>query len=211
MKPTIILLLLTYSTCLSQNEIGALTDISNKYKLIRELLGSNALRQYHTDYSCQETSEKGSLTFYFNGNELKHIVHSYEKGHVKFRDEFYIWDDELFFHYAIHNIWYKDYEKNKYGKREIVDVTLTLEERFYFKNHRIIKCQFKDFENRSNTPKRIKTNNIRNKNIGCDQASKALEKYMILLKYQEMKVEDACNLPRSITNRDVQDIIAGDI
>ncbi|MBQ0734087.1 hypothetical protein [Aquimarina celericrescens] len=211
MKPTIILLLLTYSTCLSQNKIGALTDISNKYKLIRELLGSNALRQYHTDYSCQETLEKGSLTFYFNGNELKHIVHSYEKGHVKFRDEFYIWDDELFFHYAIHDIWYKDYEKNKYGKREIVDVTLTLEERFYFKNHRIIKCQFKDFENRSNTPKRIKTNNIRNKNIGCTQASKALEKYMILLKYQEMKVEDACNLPRSITNRDVQDIIAGDI
>ncbi len=207
MKPTLLLLLLTSIICLGQNKKGALSDISNKYQLIRELLDTNALRQHHTDYSCDETSEKGSLTFYYNGNELKHIVHSYEKGHVKFRDEFYIWDDELFFQYAIHNIWFKDYERNTYGKRKMINVTLTLEERFYFKNKSVIKCQFKDFENRSNRPRRVKTNNVRNKNVGCDQATKALEKFSILLKYQEIKIEDACNLPRSINTMDFRGII----
>ncbi len=207
MRPTLLLLFFTSIICLGQNKKGTLSDISNKYQLIRELLDTDALRQHHTDYSCQETSEKGSLAFYYNGSELKHIVHSYEKGHVKFRDEFYIWDDQLFFQYAIHNIWYKDYEKNKYGKRKMVNVTITLEERFYFKDNRIIKCQFKDFENKSNYPKRIRTNHVRNKNVGCDQATKALEKFAILSTYQEIKVEDACNLPRSITHGNVQNMI----
>ncbi|GAA4274681.1 hypothetical protein U6A24_08950 [Aquimarina gracilis] len=207
MKPTVLLLLITSSICLGQNKRGPISDISNKYQLIRELLDTNALRQHHTDYSCEETSEVGSLTFYYNGNELKHIIHVYEKGHVKYRDEFYVWDDQLFFQYAIHNIWYKDYERNRYGKRKMVNVTLTLEERFYFKDHKIIKCQFKDFENRSNTPKRIRTNNVRNKNIGCNEASKALEKFDILIKYQEASIDDACNLPRSITDIDPQNII----
>ncbi|AXT63530.1 hypothetical protein D1816_25360 [Aquimarina sp. AD10] len=208
MKPTIIaLLLLTTYTCFGQSRKSALSDIRNKYQLIRELLDSNALRQHHTDYSCKETSEEGTLTFYYNSSELKHISHNYTKGHVNYRDEFYIWDDELFFQYSIHNIWYKDYERNKSGKLEKVDVTLTLEERFYFENNAIIKCQFKDYENRSNTPKIIKTQHIRNKNVGCDQAQDALEKFNTLLQYQEINIKDACNLPRSITKTEIIDII----
>lgn len=207
MKPTLLLLLITSSLCLGQTKKGPLSDIKNKYQLIRELLDSNALRQHYTDYSCEETSEKGSLTFYYNGNELKHIVHSYEKGHVKYRDEFYVWDDQLFFQYAIHNIWYKDYERNKYQKRQIVNVTLTLEERFYFNDNVVIKCQFKDFENRSNRPKKIRTNNIRNINIGCKEASKALKKFEVLLQYQDANIEDACNLPRSISKIDPNHVI----
>ncbi len=206
MKPTILLLLLTSNICIGQNKKGAISDISNKYQLIRELISTNALRQLHTDYTCEETSEEGALTFYYNGNELKHIIHTHTQGHVKYRDEFYIWNDELFFQYAIHNISYIDIERNKSKKRQKVDVTLTLEERFYFKDRKVIKCQFKDFENRSNR-KNITTNYVRNKNIGCDQAVKAIEKFEILLQYQESNIEDACNLPKSITNIEPQDII----
>ena len=181
-----------------QSKKGALTDIKNKYQLIRELLDSNALRQHHTDYSCKENSENGTLTFYYNGNELKHIVHSHIKGHVKYRDEFYIWDDQLFFQYAVHNVWYKDYERSSSGKLKMVDVTLTLEERFYFKDEQVIKCQFKDFENRSNNPKQVKTRNVRNKNVGCEEAQKAIEKFNLFMQYQNTNIENACNLPRSI-------------
>ncbi len=212
MKPTFFLVLfLTSSISLGQNKKGALSDIRNKYQLIRELVDTNTLRQHHTDYSCPESLEHGALTFYYNGNELKHIIHTYHQGHVKYQDEYYIWDDQLFFQYATHNIWYKDYEKSRSGKRLLVHVTLTLEERFYFKDREIIKCQFKDFENRSNNPKKIKTNYIRNINIGCDQAENAIEKYNLLLNFQKMNIEDACNLPKSITNMEPQDIIYGNI
>ncbi len=207
MKPTIVLLLLCTCLCFGQNKKGALSDIKNKYQLIRELVDTNALRQHHTDYSCEETAERGALSFYYNGTELKHIVHTYTKGHVKYRDEFYVWDNELFFQYAIHNIWYKDYERSKSGRLRKVNVTLTLEERFYFKNRTILKCQFKDFENRSTNPKARKTQYVRNKNIGCDQAQKALEKFDVLLKYQESEIEDACNLPKSITNTEPSEVI----
>ncbi len=206
MRPTILLLLLTSSICFGQSSKGTLSDIKNKYQLIRELLDSNALRQHHIEYSCEDISEKGAYTLYYNSSELKHINHTYMQGHVKYRDEFYIWDDELFFHYATHKIWYKDYERNRSGKRQMINVTLTLEERFYFKDEKIIKCQFKDFENRSNKPK-IKTNYVRNNNIGCDQAQNALDKFHFLLKYKEIKAEDACNLPRSITRSEPQDHI----
>ncbi|MCK8524024.1 hypothetical protein M0D21_20775 [Aquimarina sp. D1M17] len=207
MKPTIVLLLLCTCLGFGQSKKGALSDIKNKYLLIRELVDSNALRVHHTDYSCEETSETGALTFYYNGTELKHIIHTYTKGHVKYRDEFYIWDDELFFQYATHDIWYKDYKRKKNGKLQLVNVTLTLEERFYFKNRQILKCQFKDFENRSDNPKRKTTAYVRNKNVGCEEANKALEKYSILLKYQDINIENACDLPRSITNKEPQDII----
>ncbi|TSE09542.1 MULTISPECIES: hypothetical protein [Aquimarina] len=212
MKPTIVLvLLLTSFISLGQTRKGALSDIRNKYQLIRELVDTNTLRQHHTEYSCEEAIEKGGLTFYYNGNELKHIIHTHTKGHVKYRDEFYIWDDELFFQYATHKISYKDYERSKSGKRQLVDVILTLEERFYFKERNVIKCQFKDFENRSNRPKEIKTNNVRNVNVGCDQAQSALKKFDLLLRYQDMEIEDACNLPKSITKIEPLDGIYGNL
>ena len=212
MKPTAVLLLFLYvSISFGQNSKGALSDIKTKYQLIKELVETNALRQHHTVYSCRETSEQGALSFYFNGNELKHIVHTYNKGHVKFRDEFYVWDEELFFQYATHNIWYKDYGRDRYGKRKLIDVTLTLEERFYFKDGNIIKCQFKDFENRSNKPKQKRTEYVRNKNVGCDQATNALEKFAFLLKYQNTNVKDACNLPKSITSIEPLNVIYGNV
>ncbi len=192
---------------MGQTRKGALSDIRNKYQLIRELVDTNTLRQHHTEYSCKEAIEKGGLTFYYNGNELKHIIHTHTKGHVTYRDEFYVWDDELFFQYATHKIWYKDYERSSSGRRQLVNVTLTLEERFYFNERNIIKCQFKDFENRSNRPKKIKTNNVRNINVGCDQAQSALKKFDLLLKYQDIEIEDACNLPKSITKTEPLDAI----
>lgn len=212
MRSTILLVLLLIShISLGQNKKGDLSDIRNKYQLIRELVDTNTLRQHHTDYSCNESSEKGSLTFYYNGTELKHIIHTYTQGHVKYRDEFYIWDDQLFFQYATHKIWYKEYERSRSGKRRLVNIVLTLEERFYFKDRNIIKCQFKDFENRNSSPKKIRTNNIRNINVGCDQAQTALEKFDLLLDFQKMEIEDACNLPKSITNTESLDHIYGNI
>lgn len=212
MKSTIVLVFfITSFTSLSQSRKGVLSDIRNKYQLIRELVDTNTLRQHHTEYSCDEAIEKGGLTFYYNGNELKHIIHTYTKGHVKFRDEFYIWDDELFFQYAIHKISYKDYEKNYSGRRQLVNVILTLEERFYFEERNVIKCQFKDFENRNNRPKEIKTNNVKNVNVDCDQAQNALKKFDILLRYQNIEIKDACNLPKSITKTEPLDGIYGNI
>ncbi|WP_103071431.1 hypothetical protein [Aquimarina sediminis] len=212
MKPTtVFVFLLTsfISFCQSRKEV--LSDIRNKFELIKELVDANTLRQHHTDYSCHQTLGEGSLTFYYNGNELKHVIHTYSQGHVKYKDEYYVWDDQLIFQYATHDIWYKDYERTRSGKRKLVNVTLTLEERFYFKDRNAIKCQFKDYKNRSNSPKKIKTNHVRNINIDCDQSQNALDKFDLLLKFQKMKIEDACNLPKGITKTGALDMIYGNL
>ena len=208
MKPTITLLLcLSSYICIGQTIKEDLSDIKNKYQLIRELVETNTLRQYHTNYPCKNLPEKGNLTFYYNGNELKYIMHTYTQEHIKYRNEFYIWDDQLFFQYTTYKIWYKHLEKQRYGKYNLVDVTLTLEKRFYFKGRNIIKCQFKNFENRSNKPKKIKTNHVKNISIGCDQAQNSLKEFDDLMCFQENTIKDACNLPRSISNTESLDII----
>ena len=64
-------------------------------------------------------------------------------GHSTYRNEFYIWDDQLFFQYTTQIIRYKDYSKKGKIKSLIKDITLTLEDRFYFKDKKAIKCQIK--------------------------------------------------------------------
>ncbi|MBW1297541.1 hypothetical protein [Aquimarina litoralis] len=213
MKPTLILyvFLLSFSLTYGQNKKEILADIKNKYSLIRELIDTNTLRQLHTDYTCQESLEKGSITFYYNSRELKHIVHKYTQGRVTYEDEYYVWDDELFFEFSKHKVRYKDYERSKKKKIKKVNVVLTLEERFYFYNLLPIKCQFKDFETRSNRSKNPKTNYVRNKNTDCENANKVLEKYAILLEYQDMDMVDTCDLPRSIAKIISDDVIYGSL
>ncbi|WP_378173020.1 hypothetical protein [Aquimarina sp. SS2-1] len=201
MKPTLLLsfCILTSALSLAQEKREILVDIKSKYLLIRELIDTNTLRQYYTDYTCEESVEKGTLTFYFNSRELKHILHQYTQGYVSFKDEYYVWDDQLFFAFSTHEITYKDYEKNKKKRIQKVDVVLTLEERFYFHNFEPIKCQFKDFETRSNRSKNPTTNYVRNKTADCDQTDRIIEKFNTLLAYQNVIIDDECELPRSIS------------
>lgn len=201
MKPTLVLSFCILSSVISfgQNNAEILADIKSKYSLIRELVDTNTLRQYYTDYTCEESLEKGTLTFYYNSRELKHIIHQYTQGYVTYKDEYYVWDDELFFEFSTHKMKYQDYEKNRKKKIKKIDVVLTLEERFYFHNFEPIKCQFKDFVTKSNRAKNPTTNYVRNEDTNCDQANRIIEKYEVLLKYQNINIEDACALPRSIS------------
>ena len=200
MKPTLILSLciLTSVISLAQENREILADIKSKYLLIRELVDNNTLRQYYSDYTCEESLEKGTLTFYYNSRELKHIIHQYTQGYVSYKDEYYIWDDQLFFEFSTHKVKYQDYEKNKKKRIQKVKVTLTLEERFYFHDFEPIKCQFKDFETRSNRVKNPKTNYVKNQITDCNQANRIIEKYNVLLGYQNITIDDSCILPRSI-------------
>ncbi|WP_299220584.1 hypothetical protein [uncultured Aquimarina sp.] len=209
MKPTLILSLciLTSAISLAQEKREILADIKSKYLLIRELVDNNTLRQYHSDYTCEESLEKGTLTFYYNSRELKHIIHQYTQGYVSYKDEYYIWDDQLFFEFSTHKVKYQDYEKNRKKRIQKIDVTLTLEERFYFHNFEPIKCQFKDFETRSNRAKNPKTNYVKNQITDCNQASRVIEKYNVLLEYQNMTIDDSCILPRSIARIVSDDVI----
>ncbi|WP_298540959.1 hypothetical protein [uncultured Aquimarina sp.] len=209
MKPTLILSLciLTSVISLAQEKREILADIKSKYLLIRELVDNNTLRQHYSDYTCEESLEKGVLTFYYNSRELKHIIHRYTQGYVSYKDEYYIWDDQLFFEFSTHKVKYQDYEKNRKKRIQKVDVTLTLEERFYFHDFEPIKCQFKDFETRSNRAKNPKTNYVRNQITDCNQANRIIEKYNVLLEYQNMIIDDSCILPRSIAKIVSDDVI----
>ncbi|WP_062060431.1 hypothetical protein [Aquimarina longa] len=197
---TVLLFILISCTSLAQSQKSTLYDIKNKYQLIKELINTNTLRQYYTDYQHDKSVKNGSLTFYFNSSELKHIIHKYTQGNTQYKDEYYIWDDQLFFQYSTTKIKYTDYEKKTYQKkRKLINITLTIEERFYFKNRNTIKCQFKSFENRSNNPNKIKTNYVSNIDIECNQAQNVLKKFDLLFEFQKTEIGDPCNLPKSIT------------
>ncbi|MEW7279306.1 hypothetical protein ABW636_11990 [Aquimarina sp. 2201CG1-2-11] len=199
MKPiflTIILLTSSFSFCQNKKEI--LSDIHNKYQVIKELMSKDALRQYNTGYTFNISYKKSPLTFYYNGNELKYIEHIYTWGHTTYKDEFYVWDDQLFFQYTTQVIRYKDYRKKGVIKSDVKNITLTLEDRFYFKNRKAIKCQFKSFQNHNDSIK-ITTHRVRNITTECDLAENVLEKFDILKKLQAKEVESAKELPKSIS------------
>ncbi len=200
MKPVLVVItLLTTLFSLAQDKDEILSDIENKYQVINEFMSTDALRQYHTEYKYSDTSKKGPLTFYYNGNELKYILHIYVWGHITYRDEFYIWDDQLFFQNTTHTIRYKDYRKKRFGKRTIENITLTLTDKFYFKEGKLIKCEFKNYQNSSTTLKKIRANQMKDISTACDKANNALEKFEILKKFQEKEIKNSRDLPRSIS------------
>lgn len=213
MKPALIvyIYLCACTLTIAQSKKEIFADIKNKYSLIRELVDNNTLRQFYTDYTCEESLEKGSITFYYNSRELKLIVHRYTQGRVSYEDEYYVWDNELFFEFSKHKVRYKDYKHSKKKKVKKIDVVLNLEERFYFYNLLPIKCQFKDFETRSNRSKNPKTNYVKNKSTNCEEAGRILEKYNILLDFQNTEMVDTCALPRSIAKIISDDVIYGSL
>ena len=196
----IVLVLITCNTVLAQEKKEILSDIKNKFELINELIANNALRQFHSEYNCNEASENGTLVFYYNSSELKKIAHNYTKGRVKYTDDYYIWDDQLFFHYSTHKLTYNDHYKNNFGKRLRTKVQLTLEERFYFHNEVAVKCQFKDFETQSHHKNNPSSNYVRNHTTSCDDAESVLKKYEALILFQDQNIADSCILPKSIQN-----------
>ena len=206
----ILLMLITYNKVLAQEKNEILSDIKNKFELINELIANNALRQFHSEYNCNESSGNGSLVFYYNSSELKKITHNYTKGRVKYTDDYYIWDDQLFFHYSTHKLTYNDYHKNRSGRKLKTKVQITLEERFYFHNEIAVKCQFKDFETRSNLKNNPSSNYVRNQTTSCDDATNVLKKYEALILFQNQNITDSCILPKSIQNIPV-DAIYGEL
>ena len=196
----ILLVLITSIDTLAQEKKEILSDIKNKFELINELIAKNALRQFHSEYNCNESSGNGSLVFYYNSSELKKITHNYSKGRVKYTDDYYIWDDELFFHYSTHKLTYNDYYKSHSGRKLKTKVQLTLEERFYFHNTIAVKCQFKDFETRTHYKKNPSSNYVRNQTTSCDEAANVLKKYDALILFQNQNITDSCILPKSIQN-----------
>lgn len=213
MKSALIVYIYLFSCTLTfaQSKKEIFADIKNKYSLIRELANNNTLRQFYTDYTCEESLEKGSITFYYNSRELKLIVHQYTKEKVSYKNEYYVWDDELFFQFSKHKVRYEDYKRAKKKRIKKIDVMLNLEERFYFYNLFPIKCQFKYFETKSNPIKNPKTNYVRNTSTDCENSGRILEKYTILLDFQNIEIEDNCALPRSIAKIISDDVIYGSL
>ncbi|WP_025742138.1 hypothetical protein [Aquimarina pacifica] len=193
---------------LGQNRKETLSDMTNKYHLIRELIDTNTLRQYHTDYPCQDPIEKGDLTFYYNSSELKHIVHTYILDHIKYRDEFYVWNNKLFLLHASHKIRFQDYKKNTLiNIGELINVTVTYDEYLYLKDDTVINYVFDCFENRSDAPEKTNSRSIKSQRIKSGQLDRILKKFNALLYFQKTKIKGPTSLPKSITKKEPQDII----
>ncbi len=188
MKPTIIVSIYTFVATISygQSKIEILNDNKDKYALICELISKDTLQQHDIDYTCEDTSEKGTLTYYYNSRELKHILHEYKQDLIQYKDEYYIWDDQLFFGISVKKI-----EEH------------AIEERFHFYNSNPISCQYKNFETQNNR--------VLNESNDCKNASNIIERYDLLVNYQYSDTKGNCIFPKGVLRILKKNTIQGDL
>ncbi|MFC5044724.1 hypothetical protein ACFSTE_22285 [Aquimarina hainanensis] len=188
----ITVLLLSCLNVESQDQKGIISDISTKYEVIRELIGSNSFSKENSSYFCKDFTESGIITYYYNSSELKHILHTYTQNHISHKDEYYVWNNQLFFQLTTHTTHYKTYKESP----DPIDITHTMEKRYYFDKEKSILCKVKEYQTKNNQP--IKTNSVSSKKIRCNQSQDILKKYKILLDYKSKKSTDNCMVAREM-------------
>lgn len=199
MKTNLLLIFVIFSqTLFAQSEKERLSDINNKQVLIQDLVDSNSFRQYYAEYLNEKSSEKGILSFYYNGNELKHVFHIYTKNNISYQDEYYIWDDELIFLLAT-----KTSKQTK--DSDPVQMINKYEEYFYFHKEEAIKCLSKNSRlKRKSTGLQKQKLYVTNKVDICDRTEQIFERFTQLLEYQKLHIKKATNLPMSrISKNDI--------
>jgi len=212
MKTAVLLSFYSLNLTLSfgQSQEEKLSYINNKNEVIRELIDNGALRQYYTCYNCSP-SEKGTLTFYYNSSELKHILHQYTLGRISYKDEYYIWNNELFFQLSTHTIKYPGYQDRTVNFGQITEVTLTIEDQYYFNNGEPIKCETKSIESRNGQDNTAPIVYTASQAINCKTIDKITKKYNLLLEYQNKHIKNPCDLSRTIPKIIPFDFINNDL
>jgi len=167
-----------------------LTDINNKYQIIRELVEGNALRQLHTAYQDENNKEKGELTFYYNGNELKHVKHVFLEKNIVWVEEYYIWDDQLFLQY--NGALQKEQEINF---NTLQDIDLEYTGAYYYYNEQPFPCLIDQGNAETLVPK-----------VSCEQAIQVRDKFHSIILENETKLQDPIDFPKNISRRLADDV-----
>jgi len=193
----ILLLFIPFLNGHGQHNANVFSKIESKHEVISELLNINALRQLHVIYNYEKDVENGSISFYYNGSELKHIQHLFTRDQIEFIDKYFIWDEEL----IAKSRSYKTRSKTELEKLacDLGKHIKQFEEYFYFSNKKPIKCTLIISDVIPDINSNIsQINEIRTVNLGCEEIEEIFNTFAILLKKQKNESSRKDLFPKAI-------------
>ncbi|MEO1586542.1 MAG: hypothetical protein AAFS00_04595 [Bacteroidota bacterium] len=163
----------------SQTTEADIQDIREKYAYITQNI--NSMRVVQINIECPTYPESGALTFYYEGERLRLVVHDYsDGGHGGGENQYFVWDGQMFFYYANGGYW-------TFAQSEgdtPVTVDHVEEYRYYYKEKIPIRYLEKRYSCKS-TDKNQKTSaQVPNEEGSYGAAEEALEEFQKMLLFE---------------------------
>jgi len=208
---TLFILILFCNFSIGQSKKDIIANSNYRYNLINELIDNNILRQYHTTYNYQETTNNGTITYYYNSGELKSIIYTYIKNRMFFRNEFYVWNNSLMYAQNTRKIRYQDFDYTaKEENKPLQCVTTTIKEKYYFDNNQIVHCESSKTNTTSDKIEITEDTTATNPKV-CSENFEVMEKFNVFLSFSKTQIKKPETLPKSITKFAPIDIIYNQI
>lgn len=151
-------------------------EIKLLYAKIQKDVSGGTLESTTLKYSCNG-EKSGTVRCYTDNGKVSMISHSYnEHDHYNAIDNFYVFQDQLFFAHLTATSWSFDDAGNGATKDNVTET------RFYFVDGKPERCLEKKYVIRSASKEQIKPENLPNRDTDCSKAASASDSYRMLLK-----------------------------
>ena len=166
--------------------------IRERYSQITQLKSKHLLEKSVIRYQCPDYPEEGTVTFYADHGEYRLVELSYSQGdHYGASEEYYIWDNQVFFYYFSSAIWSFDFSNS--GDATEANTLDTFEEnRVYFSEGKAIRCLKKNYEVRSTDEIPLTADKVANEAYDCFEGAAIINKYEQLLQLAESEDVPGC-------------------
>lgn len=177
------------STAQDAAEFDPLENIRDKYSQIVSAKTAKTLTITEVSYGCPKNPEQGTIRYYESEGKLRLIEHSYNMGdHFGAGHEYYVWDDELFFHFSDEGTWMFDTADGAGDTSPMQTVDDVTERRHYYYKGNPIRCLEKSYQVRSRRAINPSSDEIPNTETEC--YSEAPEHFQILLEIKTSREMD---------------------
>jgi hypothetical protein len=162
----------------AQDTEELIKDIRTKYAKINEMVRDGAMKKSVMNKKVDD--EVSEITWYEGGNGNRLIEQRWDDGsHGGFVNQFYVWENELFFIFGDSGYWQFDGEDEDGESltKDYVD-----EERCYFNKSESIRCLKKSYEFRNKEEMKKNKKSNKNKQVDCKPCKEFQKIYEVLIK-----------------------------
>ncbi|MFA0964437.1 hypothetical protein AB9P05_21705 [Roseivirga sp. BDSF3-8] len=160
-------------------QISGIQDIKEEFSTLTSLRDSSRLLSVAVPYKCYE--ESGTVTYYYQGTDLRIITHDYHAGgHYSANNQYYLHNDSLFFAILEEATWMFDSQGGQGATRDDIS-----QHRYYFVNNEPVRCLRKKYSLYSYRDDNPAAENVPNEEVECDQVANVRSKYHTLIAYKD--------------------------
>lgn len=147
------------------DDLPTITEkIRGEFSRIEMLLNQGSLTKKTKEYDCPDDPEGGTFAFFYDGNTLVKVDHSFYMGdHFGQESSYYFKDGVLIFGFHRSSVWTFAGSENASGTPNTKDEMHI--QRDYFHKGKIVKQLFKDYTNYSNQKEKME-NEVPNQTSG---------------------------------------------